>query len=163
MNELWKARLASAMRECDTHLERIARSRKLLAAFFPLEPARVGSLSEEQVEHVDQFIFRFAKLQDAIGTRLYPALRALLDDDDSPLPFLDVLAKLEKYGIVPDSQIWQFFRNLRNNFAHDYPEKHELTAAGLNTLYARWQDFEELYLRARGYIEANRESLLGPQ
>jgi hypothetical protein len=159
MNGAWKQRLDSALRECDTHLLRIARSRRLLMSIFPLDPAKLAGLDDEQVEHIDQLIFRFSKLQDAMGTRLYPSIYVLIESDDSPRPFLDILSRLEKYGIVRDAAVWQFFRNLRNNFAHDYPENPEQSAASLNTLFARWEDFEALYTRARAYVDANRHKL----
>lgn len=153
MNEEWKLKLASAIHECDAHLRRQARARLRLVEFFPLNKAGLQSLDDDRVEHIDQFIYRFTKLQDAMGTRLFPSLVTLLDGDDRPRPFLDILADLEKYGVISDARIWQFFRNLRNNFAHEYPENAEQTVDSLNALYDRWAEFEQLYLDTRAFVE----------
>ncbi len=159
MNGTWKMRLDSALAECDIHLRRIARSRELLKGLFPLHAAALAGLTDEQIEHLDQLLYRFMKLQDAMGTRLYPSIYVLVQSDDSPTPFLDILSRLEKFGIVGDVSVWQFFRNLRNNFTHDYPENPEISAASLNTLFDRWMEFEGLYAKARDYVMANRAGL----
>jgi hypothetical protein len=50
------------------------RAQNLLADRFPLLEKDFSNLQEEQIEHIDQFIYRFTKLQDSMGTRLLPSL-----------------------------------------------------------------------------------------
>jgi len=160
MNEAAGLKLRSAIRESEAHVKQLSRCMSLLREFFPLTPASLAALGDERIEHIDQFIFRFSKLQDAMGLRLFPALYTLLENDDSPRPFLDILSRLESYGVIRDLSQWQFFRNLRNNFAHDYPESIGTTVSALNSLYERWSDFEGIYGLARSFVES-RQDLAG--
>ncbi len=158
MNTFDTARLtiASSIRECDSHISRIHRAVKLLASSFPLSAVSLESADDQLVEHVDQFVYRFVKLQDSMGRRLFPSLYTVLENDDAPLPFLDMLNRLEKLEVVTSVADWQFFRNLRNNLAHDYPESIEQTAQTLNALFSEWQKIEQLYLGAKlYYLERN--------
>lgn len=148
-------KLQSAITECEAHQKKLIRSLGLLKEFFPLTAESFQKLDEMQLEHVDQFIYRFSKQQDAIGIRLYPALYRIIEQDDKPRPFLDILRKLEKYGVIKEEKTWQFFRNLRNNFAHEYPDNQEPIIDTLNILYNRWSDFEEFYHLAKEYADKN--------
>ncbi|MEW5817077.1 MAG: hypothetical protein AB1798_16985 [Spirochaetota bacterium] len=85
--EALKNTLQSAVSECDTHIQKLQRGRKLLKSLFPLSVEIFQNLNEEQIEHIDQFIYRFIKLQDSMGTRLLPALFTYVEGDDRPRPF----------------------------------------------------------------------------
>lgn len=50
-------------------------------------------LKPEQIARVDQFIYRFTKLQDAMARRLFPSLYAYFEADNEPRPFLDILSR----------------------------------------------------------------------
>lgn len=70
---------------------------------------------------VDQILFRFTKLQDAIGNRLIPATLAILAEPYEQWPMRDRLNRLEKLGflLVDD---WLRWREMRNRLAHEYPD-----------------------------------------
>ena len=57
-----QSKIESAIRENDTHLRRLDRAKRLLTEFFPLTMETFQSLTEEQIEHMDQFVYRFTKL-----------------------------------------------------------------------------------------------------
>jgi len=140
-----RLRIESAIRENDTHLQRLDRAKRLLAEFFPLTTETFQNLTEEQIEHIDQFVYRFTKLQDSMGTRLLPAVYAWLEAESRPVPFLDILSRLEQLGLIEEASQWQFFRNLRNNLAHDYPESAQQTVETLNLLFQHIQELESMY------------------
>ena len=81
------ATIQSAIKENDTHLQRLTRSKKLLCEFFPLTAETFSDLTELEIEHIDQFVYRFSKLQDSMGTRLLPSIYTWLEDDNRPSPF----------------------------------------------------------------------------
>lgn len=143
------------MTESDSHIAQLERGAQALAAIFPLEPASLHSLAEEQTARLDQFIYRFTKLQDSIGRRLLPALYAYAEGDDEPKPFLDILSRFEQLGAVTSADQWQYFRNLRNNLAHDYPESVDQTVATLNELFEHWRELVELYTAAKEFYRAH--------
>jgi len=145
------ATIQSAIKENDTHLQRLTRSKKLLCEFFPLTAEKFSDLTELEIEHIDQFVYRFSKLQDSMGTRLLPSIYTWLEDDNRPIPFLNVLNRLEKLRLIADVGKWQFFRNLRNNLAHDYPESLDQTVGTLNLLYMEIGVLESMYKDIRDY------------
>jgi hypothetical protein len=103
-----------------------------LESITPLSSETVSQLSNEQVAIVDQFIFRFAKLQDAMGAQLFPGLIDQLAEP-GPLPtFIDKLLRLEKIGALDSAQEWIELRETRNQIAHDYPDDPEYQASLLN-------------------------------
>jgi len=145
----------SSIKECSSHLLKIERSYGLIKEFFPLTEDVLQSCSEERIEHLDQFIYRFTKLQDAMGTRLLPAVYSYLKNEIRPVPFIDILTSLEKYEVLTSENDWQFFRNLRNYLAHDYPESIAQTVLTLNALYINWNRMQSMYLRVRDYCVEN--------
>ena len=100
MDEVIKLKCASALEECKKHAQRINTALKFLEPLFPLTEAVLNALSDEQTAVLDQFLYRFAKLQDCIGLRLIPAVYALLESDTSAHPFIDILNRLEKLGVL---------------------------------------------------------------
>lgn len=157
MDEIVKLKCASALEECKKHAQRINTALKFLEPLFPLTEAVLNALSDEQTAVLDQFLYRFAKLQDCIGLRLIPAVYALLESDTSAHPFIDILNRLEKLGVLTSAADWQYFRSLRNNFAHEYPERSEDIVDAINALYASWDRFMMLYMK----IAATAGKLLG--
>jgi len=151
MNQTAAATIESAMKECDSHLAKCRRARTLLEQTFPLTTEGFENLDEDIIEHVDQLVYRFTKMQDSMGTRLLPSLYAYIEAEDSPKPFLTILLQLEKLRILTSAESWQFFRNLRNNLAHDYPENIDQTAATLNMLNDEFPTFEKMYTTVRDY------------
>ncbi len=147
MDEVIKLKCASALEECKKHIQRINTALKFLEPLFPLTEAVLNALSDEQTAVLDQFLYRFAKLQDCIGLRLIPAVYALLESDTSAHPFIDILNRLEKLGVLTSAADWQYFRSLINNFAHEYPDRPEDIVHGLNALYASWDKFMMLYMK----------------
>ncbi|HUX13645.1 MAG TPA: hypothetical protein VMW87_11500, partial [Spirochaetia bacterium] len=79
-----------------------------------------------------------------------------IESTELPTPFLDVLARLEQLSIIPSESEWQFFRNLRNNLAHDYPESVEQTTEALNVLFSEWRRLAQIYTQAREHYQAHR-------
>ena len=154
--ELCKQRIESVLRECDAHRVRIASCMGHLAPLFPLDVARFSCLGDEAVAHVDQMLYRFGKMQDAMGRRLFPQLYGWLEEDPEPRPFADILDRLEKWNVV-DAELWRVFRGLRNSVAHDYPEAVTETVAALNVLYREMPCFLGLYEVARGFFLRRKE------
>jgi hypothetical protein len=143
--------ISSSIKECESHLSRLTRSHGLIKEFFPLTEETLKNCSEERIEHLDQFIYRFTKLQDAMGARLLPSVYSYLKNEVKPVPFIDILSSLEKYEVLTSENDWQFFRNLRNYLAHDYPESIGQTVLTLNTLYSNWDKLKNMYVQVREF------------
>lgn len=110
-------------------------AKQALAPVFPLNAARLRELADAQVAIIDQFTGRFAKLQDAMGAKLLPMVLELTKEQGDLEAYLDKLNRLEKIGALPSVDEWLELREMRNAFAHDYPEDSELQAAILNRAF----------------------------
>ena len=161
MNEILAAKIVSAFSETDAHVLRLLRASEKLNTRFPLTEDGFKRLGDDAIETLDQFLYRFLKLQDSLATRLFPALRSVLSGDQEPQPFLDTLNQLEKAGIVPSVQAWMELRELRNDLAHEYPESVGQTVATLNRLYERWDELKTILDNAHRYHSERIEPLLG--
>ena len=122
---------------CDKHILRIDEAMKELAAVLPLYNESYTSLTSEQIRCLDQFIFRFSKLQDAMGAKIFRFLLEYLDEDVTALPMRDILNRLERYHILPDANEWIYIRELRNEIAHDYPLMENDVVRILNELFSK--------------------------
>lgn len=96
---------------------------------LPLSGSQLAALGDAQIQSLDQFVLRFGKLQDAMGTRLFPSVLLYLQEPYEDRPMLDKLHRLEKLGYLEESEQWQSLRMLRNRFAHEYPDDPDKNAA----------------------------------
>jgi len=87
-------------------------------------------LAADDLEHLnpqdrrllDQFAYRYTRLQDDMGARLFPAVLRALGEEIAAMPVLDRLNRLEQLGWLPAAEEWIDLRHIRNEFTHDYPE-----------------------------------------
>lgn len=126
--------------ECDKHLK--------MSVFMPLDAKRYQQLSEDEIEHIDQFLFRFAKLQDAMGEKLFMLLLKFLKEENTRnKPFIDILNRLEQLGLLADKNVWlELLRKSRNNIAHQYDDEPQQAAEVPNAIYASKVILENIYI-----------------
>jgi hypothetical protein len=125
-------RLQDAWKECQRHLHYLNYALSTLAHLLPLSGDELQTMSDEDIQSLDQFVLRFGKLQDAMGNRLMPSILDYLQEPFENRPMLDKLHRLEKLGYLADSAQWQTLRAIRNRFAHEYPDDPDKNAALLN-------------------------------
>ena len=98
----------------------------------------------ENIEHLaysDQIIYRFSKLQDCMGAKLFKSV-LLYEGENINKPFLDILNQLEAIDIINVDE-WFEIRDLRNEIAHDYEDNDEIAINILNTIYKLKSDLKE--------------------
>lgn len=87
-----------------------------------LSPSEYQHLSKTDRRLLDQFAYRYTRLQDDIGNRLMPAILRALGEDVAAMPALDRFTRLEQLGWLASAEAWGLLRQIRNQFAHDYPD-----------------------------------------
>ncbi|MBM3198358.1 MAG: hypothetical protein FJZ58_03780 [Chlamydiae bacterium] len=139
-----------ALNTCDTHAKRLQVALSHVLTFSPLTGASFLSLRDDQLGFIEFMISRFTKLQDTIGTKIFPALIEILEANPERQSFLDTLHKLEKWHFLPSVSMWNNLRELRNYLTHDYPDQPELMAEYINRatqasseLLAYWTSLKE--------------------
>lgn len=101
---------------------------------FPLSGEALKQPSDEILEKLDAFRVRYSDLQDCIGHKIFRGI--LLLEEESPGTMLDILNQMEKRRVIPSVEAWRSWREIRNAFAHDYPDSEQERAESLN---AAWQ------------------------
>jgi len=132
--EIIEFKLQPALAECALHRQRLHQAWLEASDFDAFKQASPAPLSDDEVRTLDQLVFRFGRLQDAMGTRLLPALLQLTQEWHDSEPFIDKLNRAEKLGMLPSAEQWQMLRELRNQTAHEYPAQPELMLANLRRL-----------------------------
>ena len=105
------------LKEANLHIERLKEILEDLKNFYPLD---IDSLEEIDKDKLDAFAFRFAKLQDLLGAKIFREYLEYVNFPTQDKNFLELLKELNKEGIV-DIDKWAEFRSVRNSIAHDYP------------------------------------------
>jgi hypothetical protein len=80
------------------------------------------ALSKQDRRLLDQFAYRYTRLQDDIGVKLMPAVLKVLGEDVALMSAIDRFARLEQLGWLASADEWQTLRQIRNQFTHDYPD-----------------------------------------
>lgn len=132
-NEL-KDKLTETLAVCDIHHQRMMFAFESVQKYFPLSESNFGKISRLEMALFDQLIYRFSKLQDSMGARLFKQLLEALEEDVSGLPFIDILYKLEKLNLLENAKDWVKLRQTRNSVAHEYPFYKEVQIEELNLL-----------------------------
>ena len=95
----------------------------LKKALKKLKNKEMNLNDEEIVFIIDSLLFRFAKLQDFLGQKIF---RNFLEYQGLSFDnFYDILKELEKEEIL-DIDLWGSLREIRNELAHEYPDKDEI-------------------------------------
>ena len=113
-----RLRLKNYFEEMRRHSEHISEAKDVL----PEKIVDYDSLSQLERFALNTLIFRFSKLQDLLGGKVFRAYLDSIGFVVEDASFFDILKEIEKEGIV-DIDTWNFLRELRNEIAHDYPEE----------------------------------------
>ena len=73
--------IAEKFYECDKHEEKIRIAQKNLSILMPLSYEKYRSLCDVEISFIDQLIFRFSKLQDSIGEKIFPGILILSGEE----------------------------------------------------------------------------------
>lgn len=148
-NSLVAKKIKNIIAECELHQMRIEYALGKLIKFMPLDVDQYKALDNEQVEALDQFLFRFSKLQDSIGQRLFPNILELQEEPVKALSFLDRLNRLEQLGFILDKEHWLTIRNIRNKVSHEYEDDPLAMCNALNHVYASYSQLAAIFLRIK--------------
>jgi len=122
--------LEDALRQCDRHAQRMNRAMARIP--FPLDGHELAEDNENLITLIDQFVFRYTKLQDTLGEHvLRPFCLQVLLELVEHRPLADVLALLERRGYL-SADDWRMQRAIRNTLNHEYAEQVTCQAETLN-------------------------------
>lgn len=144
-------KLTETLAICDVHFHRMKFAYSSIEKFFPLNEINFGQISQIEMALFDQLIYRFSKLQDSMGSRLFKQLLEALEEDIHGLPFIDILYKLEKLNLLNDAKEWIMLRQTRNTVSHEYPFYTEIQIEELNLLPEEIAKLTDIWIKLRTY------------
>lgn len=142
---VYKQKVTDNLNESYKHLLRLENAFEALKKNYTF-PINIENFKVilENIEHLaysDQIIYRFSKLQDCMGAKLFKSV-LLYEGENINKPFLDILNQLEAIDIINVDE-WFEIRDLRNEIAHDYEDNDEIAINILNTIYKLKIDLKE--------------------
>ena len=103
------------------HASRIKTALEKLALTRPITLFFITTATFEKLGYIEFALHRFAKLQDLLGSKIFPFIVVLLGENTDNQTYIDTLNILEKFHLLPSTQEWLKWRTIRNDLAHDYP------------------------------------------
>lgn len=144
--------LKSLMETAEVHAVRLEKAMLHIKPILPLTVQVMDNLNDANLGFLELLTSRFAKLQDLIGTKIFPQILLLLQEDTGVQTNLDKLHKLEKLGILPSFSAWAEMRAIRNSLAHDYPNNSELMCKNLERVIIAADDLLKYWQFLRNII-----------
>jgi len=124
-----------------------------IESLLPFSTERIQSLEVEQISFIDLYIFRFSKIQDIMGEKLFRMILESVKEETESFAFINIRAKLEQLEVLPDKTEWLYLRKLRNEESHEYPLVDEEAVAALNNLINSREKLAEYYKSCIDYLE----------
>jgi len=112
----------------------------------------------DKVKVIDSFIFRFIKIQDLMGNKLFKEMLQVLGEYQVSMSMLDVLDRLEQLELLKSAELWMGYRNLRNVLTHEYPDNREEVLEGVQVALKVFHDMKciqsdmQVYVKDRGLL-----------
>jgi hypothetical protein len=153
MKEKEEKLLKRILEECDKHRHRMNYAYRQLASLVPFDNEKIKDLNDEEISKLDQYIFRFSKLQDAIGQRLFKSVLQFLGEDVYDKPFLDIFHRLEQIGAIRDYEGWNRLRIMRNDVTHEYDKNPYELAEKINGILNSKERLESYLDEVKEYLD----------
>lgn len=129
--------------ELDLHFKRIDAIIPEIEKWMPLKVDDFNNT--EVVKTLDSFIYRFIKIQDKMGDKLFPGFLQLLQEYERNMALIDVLNTLERLEIIKSAEEWVDFRKLRNTLTHEYPDNEEEIISTLELALEAYKKIKKVY------------------
>lgn len=139
--------------ECERHLQRLNYAKNQLKELFPLTEERYKNLSDDNTQAIDQLIYRFSKLQDAVGQKLIKIVFARYEENIDKYTMIDILNRLEKADILTTRQ-WQELRDIKNELSHHYDDDPMQSTIILNKVFEKEDVLMLIYQNIKDILTA---------
>ncbi len=147
---LVKERLTNYFNEAKKHIAKIESVKNLLDSCMPLSLEHFKNLSERELDKLDVLVFRFSKLQDLLGQRVFKNILEY-SGFDTHISFVKILSELERESLLEVDR-WRALRDARNTIAHEYPNEEDIMIDEINFIYQEVWYLVELTQRLEEYF-----------
>jgi len=147
--DLNKIKIDKYFKECDKHIQRIEESFEDIKNIIPINSTTYLKLSKDEVQAIDQYIFRFSKLQDTLGEKIFKLLIEEFMPTNELVTFIDKLNMLEKLGFINSVKEWQNLRKIRNEIAHQYDDEPDEMSQSINNIINQKDIIKNIYINLK--------------
>lgn len=144
------------------NIQHLIRAMQALSERFPLDNHFFINMTNENIDILDRFIFRFTKTVDSMGRRLFPEILNVLGEREEDMFFRDILNRLERIGILTNAEDWNTYRERRNSLTHEYPETDMGKVAMLVDAYEKSFDLIQLFERIKTLLSQRTDISITP-
>ncbi|NOQ29803.1 MAG: hypothetical protein GQ570_01640 [Helicobacteraceae bacterium] len=138
------------LHECNQHKKRLISAKNRLKDLVPFDIDSYDNLDELEVSTIDQMIFRFSKLQDTLGDKIFPSILELNGEKVKIMTVIDRLNRLEELELLYKEE-WMSLRKDRNEIAHEYSFNQDEVVDSINIIYNRVDDLLKVYNDINSY------------
>jgi len=121
------------LEEAAIHIDRLLDVLNVLEHLYPITNSKLEIITTQNKDKLDVLAFRFSKLQDLLGTKIFREYLSVMQYPVEDKNFLELLKELDKEKII-DIDIWSEFRGVRNSISHDYPFEEQEKLEAINYL-----------------------------
>ena len=143
--------LGELIKTIDLFIKKADFSYQEIHKMMPLSNEVLSQENNSQI--VDSFIFRFAKIQDLIGDKLFLEFLKCLGEYKKKMVFIDILNQLEKLEILESSHNWRNYKDVRNKITHEYPNNIEDIIDGINKALDIFTDMKHIYSNIKEFLK----------
>ena len=150
------SRLDFYLKEASIHIERLEDVLERLKNIYPLDLNKLENMGFCEKDMLDTLAFRFAKLQDLIGSKIFREFLKEMGYIVEEKTFLEILKEIEKKGVI-DIDSWGEFREVRNFLSYEYPYSLENRVEAINYLIDKAPVFIEVIRKIENKVERGRD------
>jgi len=158
---IYKQKVKDNLTESFIHLERLKGAFDALKEqySFPISNDNFCEIkaNNQYLAYSDQIIYRFSKLQDCIGAKLFKSV-LFYQGENVNKPFLDILNQLEYMNII-DVDEWFEIRDLRNEIAHNYENNDNVAKGLLNMIYRIKDELKKILINIEELIKEKEKNV----
>lgn len=146
-------KLKKILNMLDTNFKRLDYAYSRIEYLLPFSITMIEKLEPEQISFVDQYIFRYSKIQDIMGEKFFRIILEAVEENTASFAFIDILNKLEKLEVLHDKSEWLYLRKLRNEVSHEYPLDDDEAVVALNSLFSSKGKLLDFYQSCVEYLK----------
>ena len=111
---------------------------------------------KEKIKTIDAFIFRFIKLQDYMGDKLFKEVLKSVGEYKDNMALIDCLDKLEKLEVIEQADQWMDYRAIRNKLTHEYSTNQSEMIEGIKLAMVYFIEINEILENINYYLQQKR-------
>ena len=152
--------LSQIYQTCAQRISKLQESLITHQDLFPLQAARLRSMSSHDEEAVDALILRYSQSIAMIQDHLFRAIAIVEQEDLAVQSNRDRTLLMEKLGAIRSAENFGSAAILRNKFAHHYPEDVTVQIERINLVAVEAKQLIDTFSEITQYLQSKNLILI---